>query len=55
MFFLFLWYLGLVAAHSNIAKYGRASQIDTRSGGNADRAIDGNTNGNYRYQSVTHT
>lgn len=40
----------------NIARKGKATQISTDFGGNPDRAIDGNTNGNYyEANSVTHT
>jgi putative heme-binding domain-containing protein len=39
----------------NIARRGKASQKNTRYGGNAGRAIDGNTNGSYGDGGQTHT
>lgn len=39
----------------NVATTGTARQQSTGSGGTADRAIDGNTDGNYQKNSVTHT
>ncbi|HEY3323900.1 MAG TPA: discoidin domain-containing protein [Planctomycetota bacterium] len=39
----------------NIAPQGKASQSSTANGGDAHRAIDGNTNGTFGANSVTHT
>ena len=39
----------------NIAPTGKATAIDTAAGGTPDRAIDGNTDGDYSHNSVTHT
>ncbi|KAL5272657.1 hypothetical protein ACHWQZ_G000747 [Mnemiopsis leidyi] len=41
--------------HENIAAFGTASQKDSAYKGFADRAIDGNTNGDFAGKSVTHT
>lgn len=43
------------ACNSNIALFGMASQSSTGYGGVANRAIDGNTNGAWSGNSVTHT
>lgn len=43
------------ASGSNVAIYGTASQSSTTNSGDASRAIDGNTNGNWSAGSVTHT
>jgi putative heme-binding domain-containing protein len=39
----------------NVARRGKASQKNTASGGDASKAIDGNTNGNYGAGGQTHT
>ena len=39
----------------NIARQGKATQSSTDFGGPPERAIDGNTDGNYKNNSVTHT
>ena len=39
----------------NIARQGKATQSSTDFGGPSERAIDGNTDGNYKNNSVTHT
>ncbi|RED98373.1 galactose-binding domain-containing protein [Marinoscillum furvescens] len=44
-----------VAEFRNLATSGTASQSTTAYGGEAARAIDGNTNGNYNNNSVSHT
>jgi hypothetical protein len=46
---------GLQAASTNLALTGTASQSSTGFGGSASRAIDGNTNGSWSNNSVTHT
>ncbi|WP_231603498.1 DUF1553 domain-containing protein [Neorhodopirellula pilleata] len=40
---------------TNVALQGKASQSSTAFGGPAERAIDGNTDGNFQANSVTHT
>ena len=45
----------LTVASSNLALNGVANQSSTTHNGEASRAIDGNTNGNYSSNSVTHT
>jgi len=45
----------VVMGYSNIASEGRASQVNTGWDGVAWRAIDGNIDGHYNSQSVTHT
>ena len=40
---------------TNVARRGRASQKNTAHGGDANRAIDGNTNGDYNAAGQTHT
>ncbi|XP_076004922.1 fucolectin-like [Genypterus blacodes] len=51
------WLLSFLAAASstNVATLGTAVQSSVASGGNAQRAIDGNTNPDYRAGSCTHT
>ena len=39
----------------NVAPSGQAAQSETAHGGEAKRAIDGNTDGNWNHRSVTHT
>lgn len=43
------------SAQTNVARGKPASQSSTAYGGDASRAVDGNTNGNYGANSVTHT
>lgn len=54
-FTLALIYISGAIGYSNIASEGIASQSDVAHGGDAFRAIDGNTNPEWKYSSVTYT
>lgn len=45
----------ILSGGKNIARSGKASQSSVASGGNPERAIDGNTSGNYGNNTSTHT
>ncbi len=53
--FLHLAEVEVFSGRTNVARQGKASQVSTDFGGVAQRGIDGNTNGDYKANSVTHT
>jgi mono/diheme cytochrome c family protein len=53
--FLHLAEVQVYSGGANVAPKGKASQSSTDFGGDAKRAIDGNTNGDYNANSVSHT
>ena len=53
--FISLAEVQVFSGSTNLARQGRASQSSTGFGGEAARAIDGNTSGDYENNSVTHT
>jgi hypothetical protein len=53
--FLHVAEVEVMSAGKNVARQGKASQVSTDFGGEAARGIDGNTDGTYTANSVTHT
>ena len=53
--FLHLAEIEVMSQGKNVAREGKATQISTDYGGDAPRGIDGNTNGDYKANSTTHT